>query len=467
MSKPIKLNLENYSDNFFEVNHINGFLPKKSPLAVLPEKYNELQVLIDEMPIKKADGTQGLLSRRGDIEKAVSNLSNLKHLVGEEEDVFLIQALFRAYSFLTSAYLLAPAHFNYIDTKKYGKAHTVLPSQIAEPFVIVSKKLDVYPFIDYHYSYSLGNYVKIDKSKGYEWENLAMAAKFSGMDDERGFIMLHVDINQHSPELVGSILDYLKSDEDKSVNLSLSKCLSSMKKINERRQIMWQASRWKHYNDFRVFIMGIKGNDEIFGDGVIYEGVSDKPVQYRGQTGAQDNIIPTADIFTGVIGYYPTNDLTKYLLDLRSYRPKCIQNFLSDIKSEMGDNRLFNNLKETKNEEGFCLLLQILDEIYYFRNGHWQFVQKYIMANTKYAKATGGTPIISWIPNQITAVLNYMSDVIELIPTGTKHLNKSSYLDSINKKKDLLNKQLQLLHGDNYNADEVFSLNKKMNLNDD
>lgn len=461
------MNLENYSDNFFEVNHINGFLPKKSPLAVLPEKYNELQVLIDEMPIKKADGTQGLLSRRGDIEKAVSNLSNLKHLVGEEEDVFLIQALFRAYSFLTSAYLLAPAHFNYIDTKKYGKAHTVLPSQIAEPFVIVSKKLDVYPFIDYHYSYSLGNYVKIDKSKGYEWENLAMAAKFSGMDDERGFIMLHVDINQHSPELVGSILDYLKSDEDKSVNLSLSKCLSSMKKINERRQIMWQASRWKHYNDFRVFIMGIKGNDEIFGDGVIYEGVSDKPVQYRGQTGAQDNIIPTADIFTGVIGYYPTNDLTKYLLDLRSYRPKCIQNFLSDIKSEMGDNRLFNNLKESKNEKGFCLLLQILDEIYYFRNGHWQFVQKYIMANTKYAKATGGTPIISWIPNQITAVLNYMSDVIELIPTGTKHLNKSSYLDSINKKKDLLNKQLQLLHGDNYNADEVFSLNKKMNLNDD
>ena len=461
------MNLENYSDNFFEVNHKNGFLPKDSPLAVLPKKYTELQVLIDEMPIKKDDGTDGLLSRRGGIEEAIGNLSNLKHLVIEEKDVFLIQALFRAYSFLTSAYLLAPAHFNFIETKKYGKAHTVLPSQIAEPFVIVSEKLDVYPFIDYHYSYSLGNYIKIDKSKGYEWENLAMAAKFSGMDDERGFIMLHVDINQHSPELVGSILDYLKANEEKSVNLSLSKCLSAMKKINERRQIMWQASRWKHYNDFRVFIMGIKGNDEIFGDGVIYEGVSDKPVQYRGQTGAQDNIIPTADIFTGVIGYYPTNDLTKYLLDLRSYRPKCIQNFLSDIKDEMGNNRLFNNLKESENEEGFCLLLQILDEIYYFRNGHWQFVQKYIMANTKYAKATGGTPIISWIPNQITAVLNYMSDVIDLIPTGTKHLNKSSYLDSINKKKDLLNKQLQLLHSDDYNADEVFSLNKKMNLNDD
>ena len=139
-------------------------------------------------------------------------------------------------------------------------------------------------------------------------------------------------------------LELVKSKDNSGVNQSLNNCLSSMKSINERRQIMWQASRWKHYNDFRVFIMGIKGNDEIFGDGVIYEGISEEPVQYRGQTGAQDNIIPTADIFTGVIDYYPSNDLTKYLLDLRSYRPKCIQNFLSDLKDEMKENRLFNSI---------------------------------------------------------------------------------------------------------------------------
>ena len=461
------MNLDRYSDNFFEVNHLNGFLPKKSPLAVLPDRYIELQVLIDEMPIKKANGQGGLLSIEGAIEDAVKKLKNYKDLVKNEDDIFINQALFRAYAFLTSAYLLAPSHFSFQKTKKYGKAHRLLPSQLSEPFVLVSEKLDVYPFIDYHYAYSLGNYVKIDSSKGYEWENLAMAAKFSGMDDERGFIMLHVDINQHSPQLVGSILDFLKSKDDSGVNQSLNNCLSSMKSINERRQIMWQASRWKHYNDFRVFIMGIKGNDEIFGDGVIYEGVSEEPVQYRGQTGAQDNIIPTADIFTGVIDYYPQNDLTKYLLDLRSYRPKCIQNFLSDLKDEMKENRLFNSIKKSENEEGLCLLIQILDEIYYFRNGHWQFVQKYIMANTKYAKATGGTPIISWIPNQITAVLNYMSDVLELIPDNSSFLDKALFTQQLSKKISLLEKQLQLLHGDNYNAEDVFALNKKHKLNDD
>ena len=460
------MNLDRYSDNFFEINHLNGFLPKKSPLAVLPERYNELQVLIDEMPIKKANGQGGLLSREGAIEDAVKKLKNYKDLVKKEDDIFIIQALFRAYGFLTSAYLLAPSHFSFQKTKKYGKAHSVLPSQLSEPFVLVSEKLDVYPFIDYHYAYSLGNYVKIDKSKGYEWENLAMAAKFSGMDDERGFIMLHVDINQHSPQLVGSILDFLKSKDNIGANQSLKNFLSSMKGINERRQIMWQASRWKHYNDFRVFIMGIKGNEEIFGDGVVYEGVSEEPVQYRGQTGAQDNIIPTADIFTGVIDYYPKNDLTKYLLDLRSYRPKCIQNFLSDIKDEMKENRLFNSIKVSKNEEGLCLLIKILDEIYYFRNGHWQFVQKYIMANTKYAKATGGTPIISWIPNQITAVLNYMSDVLELIPNNSSFIDKALFSEQLSKKRTLLEKQLKLLHGENYNAEDVFDLNKKHNLND-
>ena len=461
------MNLDRYSDNFFEVNHLNGFLPKKSPLAVLPERYSELQVLIDEMPIKKANGQGGLLSIEGAIEDAVKKLKNYKDLVKNEDDIFINQALFRAYAFLTSAYLLAPSHFSFQKTKKYGKAHRILPSQLSEPFVLVSEKLDVYPFIDYHYAYSLGNYVKIDSSKGYEWENLAMAGKFSGMDDERGFIMLHVDINQHSPQLVGSILEFLKSKDNHGVNQSLKNCLSSMKSINERRQIMWQASRWKHYNDFRVFIMGIKGNDEIFGDGVIYEGVSEEPVQYRGQTGAQDNIIPTADIFTGVIDYYPSNDLTKYLLDLRSYRPKCIQNFLSDLKDEMKENRLFNSIKKSENEEGLCLLIQILDEIYYFRNGHWQFVQKYIMANTKYAKATGGTPIISWIPNQITAVLNYMSDVLELIPDNSSFLDKALFTQQLSKKISLLEKQLQLLHGDNYNAEDVFALNKKHKLNDD
>ena len=71
------MNLDRYSDNFFEVNHLNGFLPKKSPLSVLPERYSELQELIDEMPIKKANGQDGLLAIEGAIEDSVKKLKNV------------------------------------------------------------------------------------------------------------------------------------------------------------------------------------------------------------------------------------------------------------------------------------------------------------------------------------------------------------------------------------------------------
>ena len=108
-----------------------------------------------------------------------------------------------------------------------------------------------------------------------------------------------------------------------------------MVEMNNRRREMWKASRWQHYNDFRVFIMWVKGNEELFGDGVTYSGVWDEPKQFRGQTGAQDDIIPMEDIFSGVINYYPKNELTKYLLDLRTYRPKCIQQFFIYLEKEV------------------------------------------------------------------------------------------------------------------------------------
>ena len=290
--------------------------------------------------------------------------------------------------------------------------------------------------------------------------------------------MNHVDINQHSPALVESVMEALISIEkrdNESLNHWLEKNFNSMVKVNERRKEMWVASRWKHYNDFRIFIMGIKGNEEIFGDGLVYQGVSDEPRQYRGQTGAQDNIIPMEDIFTGVINFYPKNQLTKYLMDLRTYRPKCIQHFFNDLRDEIEKiegKSLFNYLVKSKNSVGLCFLLAIVEEIYKFRNGHWQFVQKYIMANTKYAKATGGTPIISWIPNQIKAVLEFIKIIIENISQigeikndlAKQIFNLSN--QTINSKINLLDKQLIIVQDQDYNPGKVFELNQKYNLQD-
>jgi indoleamine 2,3-dioxygenase len=246
-----------------------------------------------------------------------------------------------------------------------------------------------------------------------------------------------------------------------------------MKLMNSRRKEMWKASRWNHYNDFRVFIMGVKGNEELFGSGVTYEGVWDEPKQFRGQTGAQDDIIPMEDIFSGVIKHYPKNELTKYLIDLRSYRPKCIQEFFKDLEdtvNELSEEGISFVLSKQNNSEGLCYLLGVLEEIYHFRNGHWQFVQKYIMANTKYAKATGGTPIISWLPNQMKAVMKEMNNVIDLIEINNLSSEASDLYNNIknkiDKKVELLDHQLDLINKKSFSADKVFELNKKYNLSD-
>jgi len=455
-----------FSDGFFSVDPTHGFLPIAEPLAQLPESFTSLQKLIDQMPIVKDNGSPGLLAIEGAFEKAVMNLPNYVDLVKSEQDPFVLAALFRAYGFVTSAYTLAPSHHSFLKTGKYGKAHGVLPSNIAQPFAAVAEKLEVYPWIDYHYAYSLGNYQKIDKSKGFEWTNLAMAAKFSGMDDERGFIMLHVDINQYSPDMIGAVHSILAAiDDQESLTKPIDLLAIAMNKMNDRRKLMWEASRWKHYNDFRVFIMGVKGNDDLFPNGLLYEGVWDEPKAYRGQTGAQDNIIPTADIVSGVIHYYPQNQLTSYLMDLRQYRPMCIQNFFKELANQMSQKPLAKRLIAADNQLGMQALMSVYEEIYLFRNGHWQFVQKYIMQNTAYPKATGGTPITSWIPNQIKAVLSAMRD-LSLAMKTTPNFSMEQWQEEYDRKVKLLNKQLEIVAVEAFDPEAVFKLNLELGYQD-
>ena len=240
----------------------------------------------------------------------------------------------------------------------------------------------------------------------------------------------------------------------------LEDILEVVKGMNERRRTMWEASDYRNYNKFRAFIMGIEGNEEIFGDGVIYEGVTEEPKKYRGQTGAQDDIIPTLDIFTGIYKYYPENMLTKYLMDLRQYRPKCVQNFFEDLEKE--NQHYLEGISEDRGK--LEILYKIVEQVYYFRNGHWNFVQKYIMGNTKYAKATGGTPIISWLPNQIGAVLKYMTKLINVIEGYGGDMKKER--EELGKKVMLLERQMLELEKSGYEVERLFGMNEEFGLDD-
>ena len=94
------------------------------------------------------------------------------------------------------------------------------------------------------------------------------------------------------------------------------------------------------------------------------------------------------------------------------------------------------------------------------------------MANTKYSKATGGTPIISWIPNQMKAVMKEMRDIIDIIDNYNLKDNSlelklfKRIKMSLNKKEKLLEDQLEIVNKKIFSSDEVFELNKKYDLSD-
>ena len=115
-------------------------------------------------------------------------------------------------------------------------------------------------------------------------------------------------------------------------------------------------------------------------------------------------------------------------------------------------------------------IASIVNQIYNFRNGHWQFVQKYIMRNTTYIVATGGTPLNLWLPNQINACLDKMgellskikshADQIESLPKDVHALYSTLSADHDGKVK-LLAEQMTMLKAQSFKIEEVIKLDDR------
>lgn len=55
--------------------------------------------------------------------------------------------------------------------------------------------------------------------------------------------------------------------------------------------------------------------------------------------------------------------------------------------------------------------LGILDQIRDFRNRHWSLTKEYILKHSTHPRGTGGSPIVTWLPNQLKAVLDTITVV--------------------------------------------------------
>ena len=166
-------------------------------------------------------------------------------------------------------------------------------------------------------------------------------------------------------------------------------------------------------------------------------------------------------------------------MDMRTYRPPCVRAFFTDLEKMMqqakGDEgHLWRLFASRKWWAPLTYLLGALDEIYQFRNGHWQFVQKYIMSTTKYPVATGGTPITTWLPNQIEASLKAMDDILhalnESATLGAGFEDAKELLSAVRsehpKRVDLLRRQMEELSKTAFDIELVYNWNDAFNQKD-
>jgi indoleamine 2,3-dioxygenase len=118
----------------FMVSTTRGFLPRMDPIVALPVDFDAVESLLSRMPVKTLSGSPGLLAHGGLGDAVLDELPDLTDLIEKyKDDLPMVNALYRDYSFLASAYLLEPCHMRFVKGEGYGLGRDVLPAQLARP----------------------------------------------------------------------------------------------------------------------------------------------------------------------------------------------------------------------------------------------------------------------------------------------------------------------------------------------
>ena len=290
--------------------------------------------------------------------------------------------------------------------------------------------LDIPPFMSYAASYALYNYSLVSPSLGASvYSNLRLIRGFErGLDpssSEAGFILTHIHMVQETGPLIAGAVSLLStienSPKDSSAAVSaFQTMLTAMKSVEAHMEQMWTHSLPKDYLSYRTFIFGIT-SQSMFPNGVIYKGTrygDSKPLYFRGESGANDSIIPLLDHLLEIP--MPKNPLTDILKDFRQYRPRPHRDFLAWVMSKSAEIGVREYCTQSAGvvdgteQDGMILAtlyLKLLDHVRSFRWRHWLFAREYIIKRSSHPTATGGSPIVTWLPNQLFAVMELMEHV--------------------------------------------------------
>ena len=255
----------------FEISQETGFLPEKPTLASLSPYFSEWEKVACQL---------SELLRNKQLREAVHKLPVLE---------FSQKTLHSIEEWRKALIILSGLFQGYLWQEGEAGLPSRMPSILAVPFNNVSKKFGLPPVLT-HASSVLFNWHLKDPEKPISLENLCAIINHTGTEDESWLFMATISVELEAVPAITAMWEGLVAREEGN-NVTLIRSLAIIESAIAEMQLALNRMYEKcnpttFYVMIRPYLAGTKGLDAL-PNGIVYEGVDTKPLQYYGGSAAQ------------------------------------------------------------------------------------------------------------------------------------------------------------------------------------
>lgn len=318
------------------------------------------------------------------IAKNVPELISSHSLRLRVHDMPLLEThLLQSHRELRLAHLtLSTLTMGYIWQEGERETVKILPRNLAVPLWDVSQRLGLPPILS-HADTVLANWKKINPDGPFAMDNLELLLTLPGGETVRGFFLVTLLVELAAvpglkaiPEVISGVHYNDVAMVTKALNI-VGQAIDSMKQALKLMHDYVDPSIF--YGILRIYLSGWKDNP-LMADGLVYEGVQKKPMEYSGGSAAQSS---TLHCFDELMGVKHEGDSGAFLRRMRDYMPLSHKHFIENISSRPF---LRNFVLQQADEHLTQTFDQCLSRLVEFRNYHINIVTRYVTIPASRAK---------------------------------------------------------------------------------
>ena len=361
----------------YKVSASRGFLPLTDPISSLPSSFQAWEAIAARLPD---------LIRAKTVREEVKRLPTFP-----TDDLSSEEEWWRAFCLLTFI-----SH-GYVWCEGSGGVARCLPEVLAVPWCRVARHLDMPPVMT-HSCAVLHNWRRIDENGELSRDNLKCLFSFTGGADEEWFYVDLVLAEVAATRFIQQIPAILKNCTDQN-NSGLVENLYEVELATKAVQdavyhMRDKCSPTAFYTKVLIFHSGWLKSDAL-PEGLLYEGVSDTPIEYCAGSAAQSSVMATLDALLGI-------EHSKYVNDFRLAKQQLVkqehQDLLLDFKITFKLRDYVRSSNDVRLLTAYNKCVQALVEL---RCEHIKLVSLYVVVQKckeeQQAKCSGGLDFIQFL----------------------------------------------------------------------